>query len=417
MRKRAAAGIIYGAEDSRNRGFQVPIDEDQTPYIAEILAALDAVRNTDTNTKLTIVSTQSIIQKSMNKKLTTWEREGWMGVRHRDALRCLAAELKARRGPTDLVVAEPGTTGRDLLRQATLLAKQAAISNRVATVDLSVPNGMALPGVSLTENRQRTFYKSICETKAKDVAVRPSTRVKLDAIREKIGESFDKHVSDEDIWMSTRNRDFLPRVTQFLWKSIHNAHKVGHYWSHIPECEERETCRECEVEESLEHILIDCQSPGREIIWRAAETIWAGKQRKWPAVSLGGVLGIGLADFCDERGRRDAGAERLYRILMSEAAYLIWKTRNDRVINRDGEPITEAEIINKWKYNIEHRRQVDMTLARRLPKDGRRTLMPQLVWDTWSGTPDLPQNWLKDPRVLVGSGVTQTIPRAQNGVG
>ncbi|KAJ6564544.1 hypothetical protein B0H19DRAFT_941435, partial [Mycena capillaripes] len=84
--------------------------------------------------------------------------------------------------------------------------------------------------------------------------------------------------------------------------------------------------------------------------------------------------------------------------------YLIWKIRNDRVINRDGEPVSESEIINKWKYNIEHRRQVDIVLVNRPPKSGHPTLMPQLIWDTWSGTPDLPSNWLKDPRVLVGSG-------------
>ncbi|KAJ6528555.1 hypothetical protein B0H19DRAFT_1214611 [Mycena capillaripes] len=225
--------------------------------------------------------------------------------------------------------------------------------------------------------------------KVQDVAVRPSTRIKLDAIREKISEAFDKYTSDEEIWISVHNRDILPRAAQFLWKGIHNAHKVGHYCSHIPECEDREMCGECEVEEGLEHILADCRSPGQEIIWQAAETTWAGKQREWPTVSLGGILGCGPADFRDEKGKRDQGAERLYRILMSEAAYLIWKIRNDRVINRDSEPVSESEIINKWKYNIEHRRQVDIVLANRPPKN---------------------------PRVLVGSGVPKG-PRMQNGVG
>ncbi|KAJ6524963.1 hypothetical protein B0H19DRAFT_1085082 [Mycena capillaripes] len=154
-RKTAAAGAVYGINDRRNKGFRIPVDEDQTPYVAEMFAALDAVRNTDTGVRLTIVSTQSFVETSMNKRLTAWEREGWMGVRHRNVLRCLAAELKARRGPTLLVIAQPGAAGRDHLRQATVLAKQAAISDRVTPVDLSVPNDMALPGVSLTENRQR----------------------------------------------------------------------------------------------------------------------------------------------------------------------------------------------------------------------------------------------------------------------
>ncbi|KAJ6533633.1 hypothetical protein B0H19DRAFT_862355, partial [Mycena capillaripes] len=106
--------------------------------------------------------------------------------------------------------------------------------------------------------------------------------------------------------------------------------------------------------------------------------------------------------FRNEQGKKDEGAERLYCIPMSEAAYLIWKIRNDRVINRDGELKTDAKIMNKWRYNIEHHRQVDLMLVSRTPNDGCHTLVPQLVWDTWSGTPGLPSNWLQNPRVLVG---------------
>ncbi|KAJ6534158.1 hypothetical protein B0H19DRAFT_1185430, partial [Mycena capillaripes] len=41
MRKRAAAGVVYDVNDNQNKGFRVPIDEDQTPYVAEIFAAID----------------------------------------------------------------------------------------------------------------------------------------------------------------------------------------------------------------------------------------------------------------------------------------------------------------------------------------------------------------------------------------
>ncbi|KAJ7867878.1 hypothetical protein B0H14DRAFT_3861630 [Mycena olivaceomarginata] len=68
----------------------------------------------------------------MNKKLTTWEREGWMGVRHRNALRCLADELKARRGPTLLVVAKPGAAGRDLSPLAPLDARDSEATHNTS---------------------------------------------------------------------------------------------------------------------------------------------------------------------------------------------------------------------------------------------------------------------------------------------
>jgi ribonuclease HI len=180
----------------------------------------------------------------------------------------------------------------------------------------------------------------------------------------------------------------------------------------------------CDETEDLAHILVGCKSPGQDIIWKAAESLWLEKETKWPAVSLGTILGCGLAEFRDEKGKMKRGAQRLYRILMSESAYLIWKIRNDRVISRDGEPATEDEIVNKWKYTINLRLQVDRTLANR-PINGKRpALAPQLVLATWSDTLDdeqsLPAYWLREPRVLVGSRAfpkTPTRRRNSRGIG
>ncbi|KAJ6626679.1 hypothetical protein B0H10DRAFT_1780815 [Mycena sp. CBHHK59/15] len=245
----------------------------------------------------------------------------------------------------------------------------------------------------------------------------------LEVVRREAVKEFHKYVSDTEIWKSVNSNDFLPRTAQFLRKGLHNAHRIGNYWTHIPECKERATCRDCGTTEDLEHILIKCTSPGREIIWRAAETLWRDKEGDWPEVSLGTVLGCGLAEFRDEKGKIKRGTQRLYRILMSETAYLNWRLRNDRVISRDGTPATEEEIINKWKFTINQRLQVDMTLANRPRKGKRPALAPQLVTSTWAGTLDnernLPENWLREPRVLVGSrAFLQTHPRRHSrGIG
>ncbi|KAJ7078803.1 hypothetical protein C8R44DRAFT_654405, partial [Mycena epipterygia] len=231
-----------------------------------------------------------------------------------------------------------------------------------------------------------------------------------------------RHVSDADIWKAVAGRDFLPRTAQFLWKGIHNAHRIGKYWTHIPECEDRAECQCCHTMEDLEHILLKCDSPGQAIIWRAAEVLWLEKEPEWPEVTLGTILGCGLAEFRDDRGRIRRGTQRLYRILISESAYLIWKLRNDRVISRDGAPATEEEVINKWKFAINQRLQVDVTLANRPAKGKRPALAPKLVIETWSGTLDdersLPAEWLREPRVLVGSrAFPQTQPRRRRGIG
>ena len=92
---------------------------------------------------------------------------------------------------------------------------------------------------------------------------------------------------------------------------------------------------------------------------------------------------------------------------MSESAYLIWRLRNERVIDRAGEPASEEEIENKFKFVINQRLQMDKVLANR-PRGGKRpALPPKLVLETWSGILDnelsLPKDWLREPRVLVGS--------------
>jgi hypothetical protein len=153
----AAAGLFVNPEDNRNQGRCIPVVGEQSQYVAEFFAALDAVRNTDTNSTLTIFSTQEYVREAMNVKPPNWEHEGWVGNPHRDVLRCLAAELKARKASTTFKLAEPGTPERMLCRKASILAKEAARAREDTQWDLTLPKDTALPGLSLQGNRQRVF--------------------------------------------------------------------------------------------------------------------------------------------------------------------------------------------------------------------------------------------------------------------
>ncbi|KAF8182438.1 hypothetical protein K438DRAFT_1439327, partial [Mycena galopus ATCC 62051] len=355
---------------------------------------------------LTLVSPNDCLSKAMTIKLSLWEQEGWVGVRHRKILKCLAAELKARHAKTTFVVAARGSDAQRLYREAAKSAKLGTQRNRAHEITLDIPPGTALTGVRLQGNRQKTFYRGIRETKTQALETRPSSKRKLTEVKVSLRHLRDRLVTDEDIWRSLRDKAFTPRVSQFLWKSMHNAHRIGHYWTHIPECEDRAICQTCGVEESIEHILLKCVSPGQDIIWKAAEKLWSAKEPRWPELSLGGILGCGLVDFQDTASKPDKGVRRLYKILISESAYTIWKIRNERVISRSGEPLNESAIINKWVFNLNQRLQQDAVLARRSADRNHPHLAPSLVRDTWSGVLDdedkLPENWLKGSRVLVG---------------
>ncbi|KAJ7301675.1 hypothetical protein DFH08DRAFT_723969, partial [Mycena albidolilacea] len=250
----------------------------------------------------------------------------------------------------------------------------------------------------------------IREEKTKKLTPKLSTIKNLELVRKAAEDIFGRYVSDANIWRAVHAKDILPRTAQFLWKGLHNAHRIGKYWVHIPECEDRAICKECNVTEDLAHILVGCRSPGQEIIWEAARSLWLEKETQWPAVSLGTILGLSVVGQGITRSRTgysQKGMWVIHDILMSKSAYLIWKIRNDRVISRDREPATEDEIKNRWKYAINLQLQVDKTLANRPTKGKQPTLAPQLVLATWSNTLDdkqsLPADWLQEPRVLVGS--------------
>ncbi|KAJ6554801.1 hypothetical protein B0H19DRAFT_1154530 [Mycena capillaripes] len=233
-----------------------------------------------------VFSAHPYVHDAMNKKLWSWEHEGWAGVPHRGILRCVAAELKARKAPTFLKVALPGTPERERCRQATGRAKRTAQNPTPVVWDLTIPMTTALPGMSLVGNRQKIFYRK--------TNPRASTEKKLEAVRTAVYKIFDK-------CRSVDMKDFLPRTAQFL---------IGTYWTHIPECENRAVCQACEDVESLEHILLECECPGQKLLWKAAETLWLEREPEWPEVTLGTILGSGLADFRDERGKVKRGTQQ-----------------------------------------------------------------------------------------------------------
>ncbi|KAK6984963.1 hypothetical protein R3P38DRAFT_2806020 [Favolaschia claudopus] len=78
---------------------------------------------------------------------------------------------------------------------------------------------------------------------------------------------------------------------------------------------------------------------------------------------LRSILGCGLASFRQSRGKILEGTTRFFRILISESAFMIWKIRNECVIQHQGSPLAEAAIRNKWLHQINQRLLFDCTLT------------------------------------------------------
>ncbi|KAJ7917906.1 hypothetical protein B0H13DRAFT_1608001, partial [Mycena leptocephala] len=206
-------------------------------------------------------------------------------------------------------------------------------------------------------------------------------RIKTDenvrTVQEAVKNEFSYHPKSPAIWKSIRHKDIGRNIRNILWKSMHSAHRVGKYWLNIPECEDRANCVHCGAVESLEHILLECPSPGQSEIWKLAEELWTKKHPNWPAVSMGSILGSGLARFEDTTGKVQPALVRLYRILITESAHVIWKLRCDSVIGRGGTAPSKNEVHNSWLKVINERLEIDKNLTNKL-KYGKQHALPPL---------------------------------------
>ena len=157
----------------------------------------------------------------------------------------------------------------------------------------------------------------------------------------------------------------------------------------------------------MEHIITDCKAKARETAWDLANDLWKKRSRTPLSTNIGDVLGCGLAHFTTNN-KPDKGKNRLYRIIMSETAYLIWKLRNERRI-RDGDGNERHDIIaettTRWVKAINKRLTNDRYLTDN-KRFGKRALKEKLVQRTWTGCLEdeegLPNNWYNRKEVLVG---------------
>ncbi|KAF9461337.1 hypothetical protein BDZ94DRAFT_1290814 [Collybia nuda] len=241
--------------------------------------------------------------------------------------------------------------------------------------------------------------------------MRRKTMCSLDIARFAAKELCGKNLTDADLWKSIRQRTNLSKSTRsFLWKIYHDAYKIGEYWRNIPDLEHRSQCSfqpTCTGEETMEHILLECQeSLATNHLWKMAKSLWLQRELQWPRITYGTILACNTADF-KTRGKTQAGKNRLFAILISETAHLIWKTRCERIFDRDnlqGTAHTRRELENKWTQCINTCLKLDILQTNR-SKYGKKAIKESVVLDIWKGIlkdkGNLPKEWIQQSSVLV----------------
>ncbi|KIY61338.1 hypothetical protein CYLTODRAFT_479014 [Cylindrobasidium torrendii FP15055 ss-10] len=99
----------------------------------------------------------------------------------------------------------------------------------------------------------------------------------------------------------------------------------------------------------MDHILTRCKATGQKEIWNLMKQLCRAKGINWKKPNLGDILASPLAEFKDRDGKQLNGRTRFYRLVMPQAAYVIWLARCQRTIpdDRTGElrkPMSKEEI-------------------------------------------------------------------------
>ena len=215
----------------------------------------------------------------------------------------------------------------------------------------------------------------------------------------------------ETIWKGTRNPVIRLTIRQFLFRIIHQTPKVGKHWKHVPNWEHRQMCQTCQKLESMEHILTECNAPGRERIWNLVAQRWPHEHTPLPEISFGIILGCGSLTPPEtqtgndgenvNRRRKNRGVIRLLQILISESAYLIWVLRCERVIQPKMH--SDSEVEARWLKVINKRLIDDKITATRIKRDRTHIKITNDTWETiLLKEGDLPNKWMSNREVLVG---------------
>lgn len=402
---RAGSGIWYAIGRYENRAIRLPSDLEQSNQTGELTAILETVNQVSPFAPLHIKTDSEYVKKGLTEHLEEWENRGWIGVNNRKIFIPLVAKLRARGAPTTLewVKGHSGDMGNENADEQANTGAQKGVPD---IIDLTIPDRFNLTGAQLASTTQSIAYQGIRES-AKKPNHTPSTITHLEMTKSAVKTHFRRLPTETRIWKALRDREVTRKIRDFLWKVMLNVYNVGHYWTHIEGYEDRAICTVCNTEESMEHILTKCKAKGQKELWKLAGKVWRKKYPQWPAPTIGTILGCTMADFRNNANKRQPGANRLYKILVSETAYLIWVLRCQRVIEwENSKTHTINELTNRWHHMINQRLLMDQVMTKR--NFEKKALSSQVVLSTWNGViqdqQDLPENWINTAGVLVGVG-------------
>ncbi|KAH9851555.1 RnaseH-domain-containing protein, partial [Lenzites betulinus] len=358
---------------------------------------------------LTIVTDSKYVYYGVTRDLPKWEDAGWIGVANKAEIRDLVARLRKRSATTLLKwvkghSGDKGNEGADKLAALTTAQGYSGGGAQLSTADMAfMPTGARLAACT-----QKLVYRGILRSSAKQNN-RKTTERNLEMCREALEADYGISLNDETLWRNTRRPEIGKRTADFYWRIMHGAYKIGGYWEHVPGYEGRATCAVCGVEENIAHILMDCEAPGTQQLWRLARGLLEKTGFELPRLTLGLIMAAPSLQRRAKPKTKTDSAARLARIVVTETAHLLWKLRCERVIGKeDGSTRrhSESDVVKRWIKRLNERMSIDRGLVASGRKEKRRGITKEKVLDTWRAVltddSEMEEDWIGRKGVLVG---------------
>jgi ribonuclease HI len=141
------SGIWFGPNDERNQAIRIP-GEAQSNQVGELAAVIRAVEITPISWPLKIHTDSRYVINGLTTHLSTWEDQGWIGVKNADLFKRAAYLLKRRSAPTAFQWIK-GHEGNEGNEESDCLAKEGANKAAPDILILEVPKEYNLQGAKL----------------------------------------------------------------------------------------------------------------------------------------------------------------------------------------------------------------------------------------------------------------------------
>ena len=405
----AGCGLWFGNEDPRNSSLRIHKSLPQTANTADLLAVYHAAKIAPTDDTLCIITHIPRTVSTLTKNLPGHSDSGFYGIKDGNLLQATDAVLKNRQGHTLFGLCQHQNSAGIL--EALKLAKLGSQLPSPPTCDISAPTNTTSHGLKLATASQSLLYRNL--QNRDPLPPRPRSTANIELVRNEAFLISGSMPQPTHIWLNiVHNHNLSRNVRTFLWKNIHEAHKCGPYWDKIAGYEDRSLCSQCGASDTIDHILFQCPQSAGLLIWPRVKALCQLKNIPWPTnFDLYTILASPFAVFRNPANLPRRGANRLFQIMVTEAAFLIWKLRCRRILDRaEHEPekiLTEAEVLRTFSTVLNNRLYDDRTMTNR-QKYRSKAIPYALVLETWSGIlhkeSDLPHDWIsKQNGVLVSN--------------